>query len=128
MTKVIVLRGDPRTKKNSARICVTHSGQRFVRPSAAYEQYEKACLWQLKGKAWHIDRPVNVRCLYFMRTRRKVDLCNLIEASCDILVNAGVLEDDHAWIVASHDGSRVQYDKSDPRVEITITEVQHGET
>lgn len=56
--------------------------------------------------------------------KRKVDLANLIEATCDILVKAGVLADDNSHIVAAHDGSRVDYDKKNPRVEIWIEEME----
>lgn len=123
MTKRIILNGDPRTKKNSQRICVLPNGSRFIKPSAQYEAYEKACLWQLKGKRWKLEGPLNLRCVYYMATRRKVDLCNLLEATCDILVKAGVIVDDNSTVVASHDGSRVRYDKTNPRVEIEIMEV-----
>lgn len=57
-------------------------------------------------------------------TRRKVDLANLIEATCDILVKAKVLADDNSQIVAAHDGSRVDYDKKNPRAEIWIEEME----
>ena len=59
-----------------------------------------------------------------MATRRKVDLVNLLEATCDILVHTGVLEDDNSRIVTGHDGSEVRYDKENPRVEIEISEVK----
>jgi hypothetical protein len=39
----------------------------------------------------------------------------------DCLVSAGVIEDDNCKIAASHDGSYVDYDKENPRVEIVIT-------
>lgn len=48
---------------------------------------------------------------------------NLLEATCDILVQYGILADDNSQIVVSHDGSRVRLDRMNPRVEITITEV-----
>lgn len=32
--------GDPRTKKNSARILQGRGGRRFVAPSAAFEDYQ----------------------------------------------------------------------------------------
>lgn len=35
----------------------------------------------------------------------------------------GVIKDDNSRIVAGHDGSRVLYDKENPRVEITITPI-----
>lgn len=120
----IVLTGDPRTKKNSARILKSRSGGRFVAPSAAFEEYQNACLWQIRTPPEPISARVNVRCVYYMATRRKVDLANLIEATCDILVKAGVLVDDNSCIVAAHDGSRVDYDKQNPRVEIWIEEME----
>lgn len=78
--------------------------------------------WYIPSKGAKIHDPVNVKGVYYMPTRHRVDLCNLLEATCDILTHYGVLEDDHSRIVASHDGSRVRYDKDNPRVEITITE------
>ena len=61
-----------------------------------------------------------------MPTHAKTDLCNLLGATCDILVKAGVIEDDNSRIVVSHDGSRCLYSKENPRVEIFIETV--GET
>ena len=63
---------------------------------------------------------MNVRCVYYMPTRRRVDLTNLLEATDDLLVRAGVLADDNSQIVAAHDGSRVRLDRENPRVEIEI--------
>lgn len=114
----------PRTKKNSARILQGRGGRRFVAPSAAFEEYQTGCLWQIRAPPEPISARVNVRCVYYMATRRKVDLANLIEATCDILVTAGVLADDNSRIVAAHDGSRVDYDKQNPRVEIWIEEME----
>ena len=84
----------------------------------------KKCLWQIKRPYNPITARVNVRCVYYMATRRKVDLANLIEATCDILVTAGVLADDNSRIVAAHDGSRVELDRKNPRVEIEIEEME----
>lgn len=120
----LTLYGDPRTKKNSARILKSRSGGRFVAPSKAYMDYETDCLRQIKRPRSPISARVNVRCVYYMATRRKVDLANLIEASCDILVKAKVLADDNSQIVAAHDGSRVDYDKKNPRAEIWIEEME----
>ena len=58
-----------------------------------------------------------------MPTKRRVDLTNLMEATHDILVHCGVLADDNSKIIVSVDGSRVEYDKNNPRTEIEITEV-----
>jgi Holliday junction resolvase RusA-like endonuclease len=119
----LVIYGDPRTKKNSQRL--VRVGLRTIPiVSKAYEQYEDDFIRQVTGdKKRKVNFPVNVRCLYYMRTHRKVDLVNLLEATNDLLVGAEVLQDDNSSIVVGHDGSRVMYDRSNPRVEIEITEV-----
>lgn len=119
-TMKIVLYGDPRTKKNSVRILKANANRRIVAPSKAYVDYETDCLRQIRRPHSPISARVNVRCVYYMATRRKVDLTNLIEATCDILVKAKVLADDNSQIVAAHDGSRVDLDRKNPRVEIEI--------
>ena len=91
-------------------------------PSKQYREYEQMAGWYIPCKGLKIADEVNLACVYYMPTRHKVDLANLLAATCDILVHYGVLEDDNSSIVASHDGSEVRYDKEYPRVEITITE------
>ena len=77
-------------------------------------------MWFLPKLNEPINEPVNVRCIYYMPTHRRVDLVNLQEATLDILVKYGVLEDDNCNIVVSMDGSRVEYDKDEPRTEVII--------
>ncbi len=110
----------PVTKKNSQRIFV-RNGRPFIAPSAAFTRYQSAALWYLKPKTM-IDYPVCVRCEFYMPTKRRVDLVNLLEAADDVLVKAGILADDNASIIVSHDGSRVLHDPDNPRTEIEITE------
>lgn len=118
----LTILGEPRTKKNSQRLI--RAGLRTIPIySEAYEQYRADFLRQVIGRKHMIESPVNIKCVYYMRTHRKVDLVNLIEATNDLLVDAMVLQDDNSNIVVGHDGSRVKYDKMNPRVEITITEV-----
>ena len=76
-----------------------------------YREYEKGCGWFIQNKGEKINDPVTVKCLFYMPTKRRVDLTNLLEAIDDILVKYEVLEDDHSGIIYSHDGSRVLYDK-----------------
>lgn len=92
-----------------------------------YKEYEQSCLWQLLTQAQRIkaslpEPPYNVKCVYYRDSDRRVDLGNLLAATCDILVDAGVIPDDNHHIIVSHDGSRVYIDRDCPRVEITITE------
>ena len=120
----LTLYGDPRTKKNSARILRTRSCAPFVAPSKVFADYQESCLRQIKRPRSPVSARVNVRCIYYMKTARRVDLANLIEATTDILVKARVLEDDNSKIVAAHDGSRVELDRENPRVEIEIEEME----
>ena len=113
----------PITKKNHQQI-VKVKGKSIVIPSKQYKQYEKDCgafITQIPFSAF--EEPVNVKCIYYMPTRRRVDLVNLEEATLDVLVKYGILADDNSNIVASMDGSRVLYSKEFPRTEIEITEI-----
>jgi len=117
---ILCFRGDPRTKKNHQQICHAN-GRMHVVQSEAYKQYERDCLWQIPYNfKLTIDYPVNVKCLFYMQTHRIVHLNGLIQSIDDILVKGGVLQDDNSRIVVAHDGSRVLYDKKNPRVEIYI--------
>lgn len=126
----IVIQGDPRTKKNSEKIHINRKTKKpFVTPSDAYKLYESNAAWQI-WQQWRnvtpIEDRVNVKCLFYMQTRRVVDLPNLLNSVDDILVRFRVLRDDNSRIVAGHDGSRVLYDKDNPRVEIEITEMKEN--
>ena len=111
----------PITKKNSQQILVNKAtGRPFIMPSKQYKEYERDAMWFIPRPEQPIDYPVNVKCTFYMPTRRKVDLTNLLEAIDDILVKAGLLKDDHSGIVAGHDGSRVLYDKDNPRTVVNI--------
>lgn len=98
----------------------------MVLPSKRYVDFEKACKAYMPVMKEPIDYPVNIRCIYYMPTRRRVDLVNLQEATLDILVKYGVLADDNSNIVVSMDGSKVFWDKEAPRTEVTITPINRS--
>ena len=109
----------PVTKKNSQQIILNRkTGRPMVIPSKAYIQYQKDAHWFMPRVA--IEEPVNVKAVFYMPTKRRVDLVNLQEALLDVLVYYGVLADDNCTIVHSMDGSYVDYDKERPRTEVEI--------
>ena len=117
----ITLKINPITKKNSQQILINRATNRpFVSQSAKYKAYEKACAVFMPKMKEPIDYPVNVKCVFYRDSRRRVDLSNLISACNDILVKYGVLADDNRNVIYAQDGSRVFYDKTSPRTEITI--------
>lgn len=117
----------PRTKKNNGQI-VMRGKYPVLLPSRQYLAFEKECLPYLnrvKAQAGVINYPVNLECLFYMETRRRVDLVNLLNAIDDAAVKSGLILDDNRDIIAAHDGSRVFYDKLNPRIEISITEMKN---
>lgn len=109
----------PVTKKNSQRMIRNkRTGKYIPIPSQQFVKYQKEAAGYLP--ALGIDYPVNVKATYYMKTRRRVDLCNLHEALHDVLVKCGTLADDNCKIIVSTDGSRVRYDKDNPRTVVVI--------
>lgn len=122
----------PVTKKNNQQIIPIKTKTGKIRhiplPSKQYKEFEAACLpflQRVKTEAGQVNFPVNMECIFYVSKRLKYDLTNLLEAIDDASVKSGLLADDNRDIIASHDGSRVFYDKFNPRIEITITELEN---
>lgn len=116
----------PATKKNSGQI-VMRGNYPVLLPSKQYLAFEKACLPYLnrvKAGVGVISWPVNIECVFFTETRRRIDLPNLLNAIDDAMVKSGLIIDDSRDIIASHDGSRVFHDKANPRIEVKITKAE----
>lgn len=113
----------PISKKNSQQIMTNRkTGKPFIMPSKKYKEYEKAAVRFIpRNRTYYY--PVNVKCLFYMPTRRRCDLTNMLEAIDDVMVKAKLLIDDSYNIIHSHDGSRVLYDKENPRTEVYIENV-----
>lgn len=116
----------PVTKKNSSQI-INIKGRPMIIPSKRYREYEKKAGKFLEPLPLEIDYPVNIKCVYYMKTRRKVDLTNLLAATMDVLVKYKVITDDNRDIAAMNNGSVVLYDSKNPRVEIEITKLENYE-
>ena len=118
----LIIPGNPAPKKNNMHIIRTRKGRPFIVPSKRFETFQKQVAPFIPDEARvKISEPCNIECRYFRGDRRRVDLVNLLQATDDILTHYGVLADDNFKIVAAHDGSRVLYDKENPRTEIIIT-------
>nr|DAJ74739.1 MAG TPA: Endodeoxyribonuclease RusA [Caudoviricetes sp.] len=116
----------PRTKKNNGQI-VMRGKYPVLLPSKQYQAFEKACMPYLnhvKETAGVINYPINMQCIFYTETKRRIDLPNLLNAIDDAAVKSGLLVDDCRDIIAGHDNSRVFHDKFNPRIEITITEIK----
>jgi len=125
----IILNTIPRTKKNQGQIVRMKNGRSILLPSKLYLAYEKECgnILPSQYKNLKINKPVNICCIFYCQSKRKIDLPNLLNAVDDMFVKYQVVEDDNRNIIAGHDGSRVYYDKLNPRIEIIISEINENE-
>lgn len=76
-------------KELPADLTNRRTGRPFIAPSKPYKQYEEKAIKLLTNKP---KAPVQATCrvvtLFYMPTRRRVDLTNLMEAAHDVLVAA----------------------------------------
>lgn len=112
---------NPATKKNNSQI-IKVKGRPMIIPSKKYRQYEKDCKPFIPKH--HINSPINIKAVYYRATKHTVDITNLHSALHDILVKYGCIEDDNYKIVVGTDGSRIYFDKENPRTEIEIVEIK----
>jgi Holliday junction resolvase RusA-like endonuclease len=93
-------------------------------PSKAYKEFEKkVCAWVKSNiQIEAISKPINMCCKFYKDKDYKSDLPGYLQAICDALVKAKVLEDDNHRIVSSTDGSEVLLDRNNPRIEVEIKE------
>lgn len=113
----------PVTKKNSGQIITVGGIPRLI-PSKQYLQFEKDCQPYFKrvlNQIGQIDYPINLQAIFYVETKWRIDLPNLLNAVDDAMVKSELILDDNRDIIASHDGSRVYHDKFNPRIEIEIT-------
>lgn len=95
--------------------------RQFIRQGGALQEYSINAYPFLQPKPKEpISKPVHIQYKFYMKTRRKVDTLNLQAAADDLLVLAEIIQDDNSSIVKHHDGTRVYYDKENPRTEIYI--------
>jgi len=119
----ITIFGEVISKKNS-RIPVKRGKRIFIIPSKVYSAYEKQAVKQLvKKQQWVGSYPVYVEIFIYRKTLRLFDFDNMQASINDVLVKAGILEDDsmrhilpkikdHGW----------EKDATKPRVELDIYE------
>ena len=127
--------GDTIIKKNHRPIYINRAtGKRFLGKSkrlSDYETWAVTCLkegiveyWEgmilgeLPGfKLFPIKEPIQITYKFYCKTKRKVDLSNLIEAPQDALVKAEIISDDN---IIKRIIAEKFYDKNNSRCEIEI--------
>lgn len=91
----IILAGRIPSKKNSKRVFKNH-GRTIVASSRNHEIWHRQALFELKEqKIRKMEAPICVTMRFVFPDNRKSDLTNKAESVMDLLVDAGILEDDN---------------------------------
>ncbi len=86
--------------------------------------YVKALAHRLGQEPWG---QAVARLTFFWPDRRRRDIRNAehaMKAAYDGLIDAGVIQDDNADVL-THELTEFEVDRDNPRVEITVTRVEH---
>ena len=121
------IEGHPRTKKTSQRIAV-RGRKRVIIPSKVTIEWSNNAQLQLqaqfgkyRGKTFHAGQHWNLRAVFYRQEETTADLVNHLQALCDVLQAAEVVANDRQ--IRGFDGSRLEVDEANPRVELTLTEM-----
>lgn len=106
------------SKKNS-RPCFWRNGRQYNVPSSAYTKWEKEAIRSL-GQVSLIEKVSCITMTLYPPTKRKADLGNKFESLADMLVKAGVLQDDNYFVVPKVVLIFGGVDKENPRAEVEI--------
>lgn len=113
-----------RSKKNSQQILInSRTGKPFVSQSKLYKDFERECGYFLNKYKTNISYPINLKCTFYVKDKRKRDIVNLLNAIQDILVKYNIIADDNYNIVKSVDGSRIIYEKGREETIIEIAKM-----
>jgi Holliday junction resolvase RusA-like endonuclease len=128
----LTIDGAPRTKKTHNRIVVVKSKgratRRIVLPSEAWESWAEHSNLLIAQQIRRApitcplpDRPYNCAAIFY-RDAARGDAVGYYQGLADLLEKAKVVTNDKH--IVQWDGSRLLIDRDNPRVELTLTEVE----
>jgi Holliday junction resolvase RusA-like endonuclease len=129
------IKGRSITKKSSQQIVTAGDGKKYIIQKKAYKRYEENAQWDInkfksKFKKWIPLKDCYMVAEYWMPNNiGEPDLVGLLQATCDILEAGKIIENDKYIRQFGFDNrhSKVMgIDKENPRVEITLKEVNNG--
>ena len=106
------------SKKNSKRIIRVGRRSMLV-SSKQHEIWEEQMLWELKNqdipKEPFKGNGIHILLDFYTPDRGRADLTNKAESIMDVMIKAGIIEDDSWWIVNGIDLRFRGLDRKDPR-------------
>jgi len=114
----ITLKGRIPSKKNQKQI-IYRNGKPLIISSKKHKEWHTEQMWMVKGKG-KVEEVKNIDITLYAPDKRKGDLTNKAESIMDLLVDAGIIEDDN-WMIVPNVFLRFGgVDKENPRAVITI--------
>ncbi len=121
--------GNIPSKKNS-RLLFWRNGRQYNIPSPAYTKWENTAVFYIRHIK-PVDKVNSVTLTFYAESKRRKDLTNCAEGVMDLLVKAGILQDDNWFVVPKIVLVFGGVDRQEPKVEIQITtsmETTHKQT
>lgn len=115
----LTLTGDVPSKKNSKQIIYV-KGRPLIISSKNHKEWHGRALHQLLGIKPVESDIERVELIFYPGSKRKSDATNKAESIMDLLVDAGIIEDDNWFVVPEVLLKFGGCDKENPRCEITI--------
>lgn len=123
--QTIIFPGNTIVKKNSQRV-VRFGNHSSIRPSKAYDQYQKAALPAVGAhRRVELIYPVYAHYFFYRRDKRKFDLSNMCEGLNDMMQKANLIDDDdfkHLIPVFHSEYCGIEIDKKHPRARVILTD------
>lgn len=115
MKNKIVLTGRIPSKKNS-KIIICRGSKPMLLPSQKHKEWHEEAMTQLIGK--QIIESDTIKATFYAPDKRRADLSNKFESVADLLVDAGLIEDDNWFVLKDIRLVFGGVDKENPRVEL----------
>lgn len=117
----IVIKTSVPSQKNGKQIFINkRTGKRFITSSQNVKNWQEQALWQLKGQTPIVGYPVALTMIFKYDSKHRHDLDNSASTVLDILVKAGLLEDDNTSYVETLTLQYGGVDKDNAGVEVYV--------
>jgi len=117
---IITINGEIPSKKNSRNI-FCRGGRPINIPSKNYADWHEEQMWLMKKvKVKKRLDHAKIQIVIYPGTNRKADLTNKAESIMDLLVDAGILQDDNWFVCETVVLAFGGVDRANPRAEILI--------
>ena len=124
MSRILILKGRIPSKKNSKQI-VCRGTRPMVLASTAHRMWHEEKMWELKAqKHDKVENISKIEITFYAPDKRKADKTNKAESIMDLLVDAGIIEDDNWFVFPELVLKFGGVDREFPRAEIVI---YHGQ-